>query len=44
MAEAERWDQVYPREPHLYTTKPHELLIEAAQMLPPGRALDIGVG
>jgi len=44
MAETERWDQVYAGEPHLYTTEPNALLVEVAQALPPGRALDIGMG
>jgi SAM-dependent methyltransferase len=44
MAETERWDQVYAGEPHLYTTEPNALLVEVAQRMAPGRALDIGVG
>jgi SAM-dependent methyltransferase len=44
MAEAERWDQVYAGEPHLYTTEPNALLVETAAAMPPGRALEIGVG
>ncbi len=44
MAEAERWDEVYAHEPELYTTKPNALLVEVAERLSPGRALDIGVG
>uniref|UniRef100_Q01YE3 Methyltransferase type 12 n=1 Tax=Solibacter usitatus (strain Ellin6076) TaxID=234267 RepID=Q01YE3_SOLUE len=44
MAEAERWDQVYAGEPHLYTTEPNALLVEVAQAMAPGRALEIGVG
>jgi SAM-dependent methyltransferase len=44
MAEADRWDQVYAGEPHLYTTEPNALLVEVAQGMKPGCALDIGVG
>jgi SAM-dependent methyltransferase len=44
MAETERWDQVYAGEPHLYTTEPNALLVEAAEAMAPGRALDLGVG
>lgn len=44
MAETERWDQVYAGEPHLYTTEPNALLVEVAQAMPPGRALDLGTG
>ena len=44
MAEADRWDQVYASEPHLYTTEPNALLVEVAQRMKPGTALDIGVG
>lgn len=44
MAEAERWDQVYESEPHLYTPAPNALLVEVAGAMPPGRALEIGMG
>jgi len=44
MAEAERWDQVYAHEPHLFTTEPNALLVEVAGAMSPGRALDIGMG
>jgi len=44
MAEAERWDQVYAHEPHLFTTEPNALLVEVADAMPPGRALDVGMG
>ncbi len=44
MPEAERWDQVYASEPHLYTAAPNALLVEVAEAMPPGRALDIGMG
>ena len=44
MAEAERWDQVYAGEPHLYTAEPNALLMKVAQGIAPGRALEIGVG
>lgn len=44
MAEAERWDQVYASEPHLYTRDANALLKEVAGGLTPGRALDIGMG
>jgi SAM-dependent methyltransferase len=44
MAETERWDEVYANEPHLYSTEPNALLVEVAQAMPPGRALDIGMG
>lgn len=44
MAEAERWDRVYAHEPHLYTTQPNALLVEVAGAMPPGRALDVGMG
>ena len=44
MAEAERWDQVYVQERHLFTTEPNALLVETAGTMPPGRALDIGMG
>src|SRR5512141_1149672 len=44
MAEAERWDRVYAHEPHLYTTAPNALLVEVAGAMPPGRALDVGMG
>jgi SAM-dependent methyltransferase len=44
MAERERWDQVYASEPHLYSAEPNALLVEVAQSMPPGRALDIGMG
>src|SRR5256885_16308311 len=43
MAEAERWDQVYAREGHLFTTAPNAFLVEVAESLPPGLALDIGM-
>ena len=44
MAERDRWDEVYAREPHLYTTEPNALLVETARDLPPGKALDLGMG
>jgi SAM-dependent methyltransferase len=44
MAEASRWDEVYARQPHLYTTEPNALLAEVARGLRPGTALDIGMG
>jgi SAM-dependent methyltransferase len=44
MAEAERWDQVYAGEPHLYTREANALLVEVTRDLPPGTALDIGIG
>jgi SAM-dependent methyltransferase len=44
MAEAERWDRVYAHEPHLYTRQPNALLVEVAGRMPPGDALDIGMG
>ena len=44
MAEAQRWDEVYANEPHLYTTAPNAFLMEVARSLTPGRALDIGMG
>jgi protein-L-isoaspartate O-methyltransferase len=44
MAETERWNQVYASEPHLYTTEPNALLVEVAQRMTTGRALDIGMG
>jgi SAM-dependent methyltransferase len=44
VAEAERWDQVYASEPHLYTRDANALLIEVAGGLTPGTALDIGMG
>ena len=44
MAEAERWDQVYASEPHLYTRDANALLIEVTRALTPGTALDIGMG
>jgi SAM-dependent methyltransferase len=44
MAETERWDKVYAGEPHLYTTEPNALLVQVAQAMPPGRALDLGAG
>ena len=44
MAETERWDRVYAGEPHLYTTEPNVLLVEVAEAMRPGRALDLGVG
>jgi SAM-dependent methyltransferase len=44
MAETERWDQVYAGEPQLYTTEPNALLVQVAQTIPPGRALDLGAG
>jgi SAM-dependent methyltransferase len=44
MAEAERWDIVYARERHLFTTEPNALLVETARGMAPGRALDIGMG
>ena len=44
MAEAERWNEVYAREGHLFTKAPNAFLVEVAETLPPGRALDIGMG
>jgi SAM-dependent methyltransferase len=44
MAEVERWNQVYREEPHLYSAAPNALLMEVAGAMPPGRALDIGMG
>jgi len=44
MAERERWDEVYAREPHLYTTEPNALLVETVRDLAPGKALDLGMG
>jgi len=44
MPEAERWNQVYLREPHLYTQDANALLVGVVRDLPPGRALDIGMG
>lgn len=44
MAETERWDEVFAREPHLYTKEPNALLVQVASGLAPGRALDLGVG
>jgi 2-polyprenyl-3-methyl-5-hydroxy-6-metoxy-1,4-benzoquinol methylase len=44
MAEADRWDQVYAREEHLFTKLPNAFLMEVAGPLAPGRALDIGMG
>ena len=44
MAETERWDRVYAHEPQLYTTEPNALLVEVAEAMTPGRALDIGMG
>lgn len=44
MAELERWDKVYASEPHLYTKEPNALLVETVAAMPPGRALDIGMG
>jgi SAM-dependent methyltransferase len=44
MAEADRWDQVYASEPHLFTSAPNALLMQVAGAMPPGRALDIGMG
>jgi SAM-dependent methyltransferase len=44
MAEAERWDQVYAGEPHLYTREANALLVEVTRDLAPGAALDIGIG
>lgn len=44
MAEAERWDQVYAGEPHLYTREANALLVEVTRDLPAGMALDIGIG
>src|SRR5436305_7867440 len=44
MAEAERWDQVYTREQHLFTKEPNAFLVDVVEALPPGRALDIGMG
>jgi SAM-dependent methyltransferase len=44
MAEAERWDQVYAREQHLFTKVPNAFLVEVVGGLVPGRALDIGMG
>jgi SAM-dependent methyltransferase len=44
MAETERWDQVYRCESHLYSAEPNALLMNVAQSITPGRALDIGMG
>jgi SAM-dependent methyltransferase len=44
MAEADRWDQVYATERHLFTTAPNALLVDVAGAMTPGRALDIGMG
>ncbi len=44
MAEADRWDQVYADEPHLFNPAPNALLMEIASAMAPGRALDIGMG
>jgi len=44
MPEADRWDQVYSREPHLYTREANALLAEVVRDLAPGKALDIGMG
>jgi SAM-dependent methyltransferase len=44
VAETERWDEVFAREPHLYTKEPNALLVEVAGRLAPGRALDLGMG
>ena len=44
MGEAQRWDEVYASEPHLFTRAPNAFLVEAAKSLTPRRALDIGMG
>lgn len=44
MPEADRWDQVYAREQHLFTHAPNVLLTEIAGAMAPGRALEIGIG
>jgi len=44
MADRDRWDEVYAQEPHLYTTAPNALLVETVRDLPPGKALDLGMG
>ena len=44
MAEADRWDQVYAREEHLFTKAPNAFLVDVVGGLVPGRALDIGMG
>jgi SAM-dependent methyltransferase len=44
VAETERWDEVFAREPHLYTKEPNALLVEVAGGLAPGRALESGMG
>src|SRR6266487_356668 len=44
MAEPDRWDEVYARQPHLYTREPNALLAEVVRGLPPRTALDIGMG
>jgi SAM-dependent methyltransferase len=44
VAEAERWDRVYAKEPHLYTREANSLLVEVTRDLKPGEALDIGIG
>jgi hypothetical protein len=35
VAETERWDEVFAREPHLYTKEPNALLVEVAGRLAP---------
>ena len=44
MAEANRWNQVYAQEDHLFTKQPNAFLMELAASMTPGRALDIGMG
>jgi SAM-dependent methyltransferase len=44
MAEAERWDQVYSRESHLYMKEANALLVQLTRDLKPGAVLDIGMG
>src|SRR5262245_7241129 len=44
MAEAQRWDEVYASEPHLFTREPNAFLVEVAKSLAPGRASEIGMG
>ena len=42
-AEREMWNRVY-REAVGFNAKPNRLLVEAVQGVPPGRALDVGMG
>jgi hypothetical protein len=35
VAETQRWDEVFAREPHLYTKEPNALLVEVAGRLAP---------